>query len=462
MKSEERSGVGIRGRLGGFAVVGVVAFMTLAGVLADRAYSDRLSMDARSRSAALLESFSVPCAIAVAKDNLEQLDTYLAEVARAGSERLHVVHVAMLGADGHVMAQAFSPDMRSEWEASIVSQSVTRYPVIARSDRPLWRLVQGTRKANLLQITMPAVSGLRWGTLVAHFDLQHQRHLLAQARTALIVVTVALILLVLMALFVGLWQIVVRPVRLLAVAARRIRAGDLSTRVSLESGDELGALARTFNAMATELQDYTELLERKVADRTAQLGARTQELEEVNEQLNEAVERLDRLARTDPLTSLYNRGHFMEALESELLRSRRSGETFSVILCDIDHFKIYNDTHGHASGDVVLCGAADALVAGVRETDTVARYGGEEVVVLLIGTPLDEAIHIAEGLREGVESTRVVDEAGDALHAVTMSFGVAEHPRCAGGATGLMRVADVALYAAKTKGRNCVVAAPDA
>ena len=462
MKSEVRSGIGIRGRLGGFAVVGVVVFMTLAGVLAERAYSDRLFMDARSRSAALLESFSVPCAIAVAKDNLEQLDTYLAEVARAGSERLFVIHVAMLGEDGHVMAQAFSPQMDASQEKGIQGQSAERYSLIARSDRPLWTLVESADKSTILQITMPAVSGLRWGTLVAHFDLRHHRHLLAEARTALIVVTVALMFLVLMALFVGLWQIVVRPIRLLAAAARRVRKGDLSTRVALHSRDELGALARTFNAMARELQDYTELLERKVADRTAELGARTHELEEVNEQLNEAVERLDRLARTDPLTGLYNRGHFMEALEAELLRSKRSEQPFSVILGDIDHFKTYNDTYGHASGDAVLCGVSHALAEGVRETDTVARYGGEEFIVLLIDTPLAEALQVAEGLRDRVASTKVEDGDAQTLHAVTMSFGVAEHPTSGFDSKGLIRVADVALYSAKTQGRNCVVVAQDA
>ena len=461
METEERTGIGIRGRLGGFAVVGVVAFMGMAGVLAERVYSDRLALDARSRSAALLESFSVPCAIAVAKDNLEQLDTYLAGVASAGTGRLHVVHVAMLGEDGHVVAQAFSPGIEAHWEEGILGQGARRYPLSARAERPLWALLD-LETSPVLQIAMPAVSGLRWGTLVAHFDLRHHHRLLAQARTALIVVTFGLMLLVLMALFVGLWQIVVRPVRLLASAAHRVRKGDLTTRVLLKSRDELGALARTFNSMARELQENTENLEQKVEDRTRELGARTRELEEVNGQLNEAVERLDRLARTDPLTGLYNRGHFMEALDSELLRSQRSGQPFSVILSDIDHFKTYNDNHGHASGDTVLCGVAHSLVQGIRETDTVARYGGEEFVILLIDTPLVEALSVAEGLRERVESTTVADENGETLHKVTMSFGVAEYPKSHHDSAGLLRGADVALYAAKAEGRNCVVAAQEA
>jgi diguanylate cyclase (GGDEF)-like protein len=166
---------------------------------------------------------------------------------------------------------------------------------------------------------------------------------------------------------------------------------------------------------------------------------------------------VERQALVDGLTGLANRRRAEEFLRAEVARAERLGGSVGLILADLDDFKAVNDEHGHAAGDDVLREFADALRATVREIDVAARWGGEEFAVLLPGSDLEGALHVAERLREAIAARRIAGPGGAQI-AVTASFGVAS----SGGGRDvqeLLRVADEALYEAKGAGKNRVQAA---
>ncbi|MGB0127971.1 MAG: CHASE domain-containing protein [Rhodocyclaceae bacterium] len=172
---------------------------------------------------------------------------------------------------------------------------------------------------------------------------------------------------------------------------------------------------------------------------------------------------LERQARTDSLTGVNNRRHFLELAEAEINRAVRYGSALSVLMIDIDFFKAVNDTYGHAAGDQVLCRLTDICRAGLRETDPIGRMGGEEFAVLLPETDLAGAYDVAERLRGAIAATSVNQAEGLALR-FTVSIGVASFVDRDASVGGLLRAADDALYMAKRGGRNRVcnhVAAED-
>ncbi len=160
-------------------------------------------------------------------------------------------------------------------------------------------------------------------------------------------------------------------------------------------------------------------------------------------------------ARTDTLTGLCNRGFLDEQLVRVLSESSRYGDPASLILLDLDFFKAINDTHGHAVGDRVLKHVAATLLDGIRGVDLCARYGGEELAVLLPRTGLQGAVELAERLRVMVESRPLAMSTGEDIK-VTASFGVASYPLQAPTPGALLSSADGALYRAKEAGRNRV------
>ncbi len=169
------------------------------------------------------------------------------------------------------------------------------------------------------------------------------------------------------------------------------------------------------------------------------------------------VRRLEELATTDGLTGCLNKRTFLEELEQKLKSAARFGRHLSLVVTDIDHFKSVNDTYGHAAGDIVLRGLGGILRHVKRETDTVARFGGEEFCVLCEETDGAGAALLAERIRQELGSATFQSEGG-ALQ-VTCSAGVATFPEDASSAKDLFEVADRALYNAKRSGRNRVCAA---
>lgn len=196
------------------------------------------------------------------------------------------------------------------------------------------------------------------------------------------------------------------------------------------------------HAQASEeaLREANEVLERRVAERTADLVVANVELE--------------RLAERDGLTGTFNRRHFMQAADRELDRARRYSRPLSVVLWDLDHFKQVNDTYGHQIGDAVLCAAVHRAQSVLRDTDVLARYGGEEFVILLPETSADSAVATAERIRV-LLSADPLDTAKGPVK-MSASFGVAELDRSDNTIQLLLERADQALYQAKHQGRDRV------
>ncbi len=176
------------------------------------------------------------------------------------------------------------------------------------------------------------------------------------------------------------------------------------------------------------------------------------------------VSLLEREAFTDPLTGLYNRRYLNRRLAEEVAVARRYGRSLSLLLMDFDHFKEVNDRHGHQAGDQVLVRAAQVISGGLRETDVLARFGGEEFMIVASHTPLAGAIELAERLRARIESEefRIGSLEGTARIRVTASIGVVAFGTGRDSVELLIRDADENLYAAKRAGRNRVVAGGEA
>ena len=166
-------------------------------------------------------------------------------------------------------------------------------------------------------------------------------------------------------------------------------------------------------------------------------------------------ETLSAQAVHDSLTGLYNRRYLEQALEREVLRATRNRRTVGVIMLDLDHFKRFNDSHGHEAGDLLLRVLGDYLVSHVRAEDIACRYGGEEFVVILPEASPAMCRSRAEELWKGVQGLHI-NFHGELLRGVTTSIGVAAFPGHGTTAAELLRAADAAMYAAKRRGRDCV------
>lgn len=221
----------------------------------------------------------------------------------------------------------------------------------------------------------------------------------------------------------------------------------------METVGHLLGLAIEHAGLVSELVDsVNELRQLKAKEEQ-----RSQELAELNERLHEANVKLEELSITDELTGLYNRRHFIQRLEEEILRSQRQRHPVSLVMADLDHFKRINDSLGHQIGDQALKQFAAWVKNGVRRVDTVGRYGGEEFVIVLVDCGPARALKVADKLRREVARRSQIPPF-DQLGGFTVSMGVTS--LIAGDSTqDLIQRADKALYAAKEKGRNMVVAA---
>ncbi len=180
------------------------------------------------------------------------------------------------------------------------------------------------------------------------------------------------------------------------------------------------------------------------------------QIKSLQDELRTANSMLKQLSITDALTGIYNRRYFMENLEREFNRCKRYKDLFSVVLMDIDHFKVINDSYGHLFGDFVLKEVCAIALETLRSTDILARFGGEEFILLLPGTDSSGAVAMAERIRYLIEKNTFVQ--GSQSAKLTLSAGVASFPHeKSDSAEAIMKLADHALYSAKSKGRNRVV-----
>jgi diguanylate cyclase (GGDEF)-like protein len=212
----------------------------------------------------------------------------------------------------------------------------------------------------------------------------------------------------------------------------------------------------------TELEDLNHEIGRQLDETRDQLAvARSALREEVEKriwaetELTRANLQLRDRAVRDALTGVHNRGYLEESLAREEARARRSGQPLGVVMIDIDHFKRFNDTYGHAAGDTVLRGVGQYVMSLTRGEDIFCRYGGEEFVLIMVDTTARAAWERAEALRAGVQELAIEHE-GQGL-SVTLSIGVAMIPDQARDGQSALRAADAALYRAKQEGRNRVV-----
>ncbi|CCQ72824.1 PAS domain S-box protein [Magnetospira sp. QH-2] len=200
------------------------------------------------------------------------------------------------------------------------------------------------------------------------------------------------------------------------------------------------------------------------AQKIDRLNRNREVLEAVAERLGTAIanlklrERLHHESVRDPLTRLFNRRFFDETFELEMRRSKRADSPISVLLLDADHFKRFNDDHGHEAGDLVLQAMAEILRDSCRLEDLPCRYGGEEFALVLVGMDKGEALEKAETIRKIVELA-TIEYKGNPLPKLTVSCGVASIPEDALEQSECLRLADKALYQAKETGRNKVVGA---
>lgn len=206
-----------------------------------------------------------------------------------------------------------------------------------------------------------------------------------------------------------------------------------------EAEDKIG-LRDERNRFLIRLMEYSEGLEKMVEKKTAELLA--------------ANERLRALSVTDDLTGAYNRRYFFERLEEGINQAARYSYPLSVMIIDIDNFKVINDCHGHLAGDAVLREFVTLLKKNLRRGDTVARYGGEEFTVILPHTNERDALKAAEVIRKRVESTDFSAATGDIK--ITVSIGVAELNMDIKAPDDIIARADTALYEAKKAGKNMV------
>ena len=215
--------------------------------------------------------------------------------------------------------------------------------------------------------------------------------------------------------------LIVAPLDRLTAGAAEVAAGDFAVDLPVGRG-EAGYLTQVFNDMVARLR--------------------------------EGRQQLEHLLVTDPLTGLSNRRHLMETLDVEISRAKRSASPLTVLMVDVDHFKKFNDEHGHVAGDEALKAVAGVLKEVTREADHVARYGGEEFLVALPDTNIDGAVMAAERVREKLTQTGMLVQGKSVT--LTLSTGIAEFPADGKSPEPLIAAADAALYQAKRGGRDRV------
>jgi len=215
-----------------------------------------------------------------------------------------------------------------------------------------------------------------------------------------------------------------RPIMSITKATSELAAGNLKHRIDITSSDEIGLMAKNIQHMAHSLDKIYSDLEQE--------------------------------ASTDPVTGLANRRLLSSVFIKETSRAKRHGETIAVVMLDIDHFKQVNDTYGHAIGDEVLKHIAGICKRMLREHDYCFRYGGEEFVLLIAANRSAELPQIVERLRKQIADTPW-DKGTDRI-AATASFGVSRYLNDGERLEQLLDAADSALYQAKRRGRNCIVA----
>jgi diguanylate cyclase (GGDEF)-like protein len=435
----------------GLTLAVLVGWSTLLMLVSAR----ELRQESELRASQALDLLTGPSAVALSRHEVESLDP-LFEGAAEGD----LLEIGVLDTQGMVVAHSDARRYGERLDDDFVLRA------LEASERVTERVELDGVSALRLAVPVETRSDLgsvRWGTLVAVVSVERVDGAILHTMGWLAGGSLAMLLV----LAVMTWSLIsarlVRPMDGMLQAAQAIKNGDLSARVPVDDPDSLGeiaVLAGVFNGMARQIEGQTSILEGRVARRTAELESANSELARINQRLSRAVARLADIAKTDGLTGLLNHRSFQERLNLELQRCMRQEHPLSIVMIDVDHFKAYNDTHGHPAGDQVLREVSRLFKANLRELDIVARYGGEEFAVVLLDTPKGAAGLVAEKLRQAVLDTDFPQaELSQPDGRITISLGVASFPDDGLAPGELIQMADVALYEAKRRGRNRVVQA---
>jgi diguanylate cyclase (GGDEF)-like protein len=266
-----------------------------------------------------------------------------------------------------------------------------------------------------------------------------------QVRQTLILMLIVMLLV--MSLVSGwLSTVLARPLLVLAEKMTQIKQGHWEVESGLSGHDEIGRLAEIFDSMRESIRSSMQLLAAHRDRLEAEVAARTQDLAKANQVLHQ-------LSRTDELTGISNRRDIIEKVRNEGYRAQRSGRPFAFLMIDIDHFKAFNDTHGHECGDSVLRAVSQAIRQILRRHEYLARWGGEEFLVVLPESDAQGTRFACERIRAKVEGMEHV-HAGQTLK-VTITVGASLFDARLGVARSLA-LADKALYRGKQAGRNRV------
>ena len=259
----------------------------------------------------------------------------------------------------------------------------------------------------------------------------------------------------------------IAPIHLAIDRCTAIAAGKLDERITVRTNNELDQLLNAFNDMSAALasteykrHEAFEALQRSKDELEIRVRQRTADLNEMNNRLSDEIAQriiaqkaLQEAATIDPLTRLYNRRAILEHFDREIVRCNRNQQPFTVLFVDLDHFKEINDTKGHEAGDSVLVEISIRMKNMLRSQDSMARWGGEEFVVLLPEITLADGVIVAEKIRRVIADTPFYAH-GEELF-LTASFGVAEF-KPGSDINKVIKAADEAVYVAKMNGRNRV------
>ena len=302
-------------------------------------------------------------------------------------------------------------------------------------------------------------SGKSAGRLIIGLNLDQVAETLKNEQSSILSRQVITIFLIAFGEFIALSYLIIRPVTIIyrALTNRVERDGQISYNIPIVSKDEFGMLSQQFNDMGTQLNQANARLQERITSADQKLTETNARLVQQAEELKHINEELSRIAITDPLTGLFNRRYFENLLEGDMALSERYGDSNSIVMVDVDRFKLINDVHGHSSGDTVLRDLSGVLTTTIRKSDVACRLGGEEFVILCRRISKEQSLAVADKIRKAIESTSFHSIDGK-LIPVTVSIGIETFPKD-GKITPLMENlnrADMALYASKAAGRNCV------
>ena len=272
--------------------------------------------------------------------------------------------------------------------------------------------------------------------------------------TTLLLSILALILAIFLGAIANQW--IIKSVAYISNVAKAISSGQISTIEQQSKIKELAILTESFNVMALKLQSSAQNIENLESRWEEKVEERTKNLEQVNQELS-------RLANIDSLTQIYNRYYFDLTLRKLWVEALRERAQISLILCDVDNFKLYNDTYGHLMGDKCLQQVAQALDDAInRDQDVATRYGGEEFALILPRTNSEGAIQVATRIMNAISNLNIFHGTSNVKNYVTISCGIAcLSPSPGFSSINLIENADNALYQAKQRGKNCWVMAED-